>query len=78
VPVTEAATVLRRKLPQRSYPKIRPFPWARTQFRLVAAVSELIVLTAPTLPVPTASTKQKHNHDDKQNHFYTHFEAPNA
>jgi hypothetical protein len=41
----------------------------------VAAVSEPIALTAPTLPVPTASAKQKHNHDDKQNHFYTHFEA---
>jgi hypothetical protein len=34
-----------------------------------------LAVVPPALPVPPASTKQKHNYDDKQNHFYTHFEA---
>ena len=33
------------------------------------AVSEPVALTAPALPVPTASAKQEHNHDDNQNRF---------
>jgi hypothetical protein len=37
--------------------------------------SRTVVLTAPTPPVPTASTEQEHNHDDNQNRFYTHFEV---
>jgi hypothetical protein len=39
------------------------------------SVPEQVALTAPTPPVPTASTKQKHNHDDNQNRFYTHFKV---
>ena len=31
--------------------------------------SEPVPLTAPATPVPTAATKQKHNHDDDQNPF---------
>jgi hypothetical protein len=37
--------------------------------------SRTVALTAPTPPVPTASTEQEHNHDDNQNSFYTHFEV---
>jgi len=40
-------------------------------FGCLAAISgsEPVALTAPALPVPTASTKQEHNHDDNQNRF---------
>ena len=31
--------------------------------------SEPVPLTAPATPVPTAATKQEHNHDDNQNRF---------
>jgi hypothetical protein len=55
-------------------------PPARTFARLhkaIAAisVSEPVALTAPALPVPTASTKQEHNHDDKQYRFEAHVEV---
>jgi len=33
------------------------------------------VLTAPALPVPPASTKQKHNQDNNQNRFDAHVEV---
>jgi hypothetical protein len=45
--------------------------WSRTAI----FVPEQVALTAPTSPVPTASTEQKHNHDDNQNRFDTHFEV---
>ena len=43
--------------------------------RTAIAVPSQVALTAPTPPVPTASTEQKHNHDDNQKRFYTHFEV---
>jgi hypothetical protein len=46
-------------------PEWRPI-WAT--WRLFS-VPEHVALTAPALPEPTASTKQKHNHDDNQNQF---------
>jgi hypothetical protein len=54
---------------------LRPSHRREPSFGYSAASSEPIDLTAPTLPVPPASAKQKHNDDDNQNHFYTHFEA---
>ena len=33
------------------------------------------MLASPALPVPTTSTKQEHNHDDKQNRFQAHIEV---
>jgi hypothetical protein len=44
------------------------YAWSRTAI----SVPEQVALTAPTPPVPTASTEQEHNHDDNQNRFYTH------
>jgi hypothetical protein len=43
--------------------------------RTAIPVPEQAALTAPAPPVPTASTKQEHNHDNNQNRFYTHFEV---
>jgi hypothetical protein len=43
---------------------------------MAISVPEEVALTAsPAPPVPTASTKQKHNHEDNQNCFCTHFEV---
>jgi hypothetical protein len=41
----------------------------QVRFRTAIYVPEQIALTAPALPVPTASTKQENNHDDNQNRF---------
>jgi hypothetical protein len=43
-------------------------------FGYLEAVSGPVALSAPAAPVPTASTKQKHNQDDNQDRFDTHFE----
>jgi hypothetical protein len=39
---------------------------------MAISVAEDVALTAPALPEPTASTKQEHNHYNKQNRSYTH------
>jgi hypothetical protein len=39
------------------------------------SVPEQVALSTPAPKVPTASTKQKQNHDDNQNRFHTHFEV---
>jgi hypothetical protein len=44
-------------------------------FGCLTAVLEPVALTAPALPVPTASTEQEHNHDDNQNRFEAHIEV---
>jgi hypothetical protein len=36
---------------------------------LAVSALEPVALFAPALPVPTASTEQKHNHDDNQDRF---------
>src|SRR5271165_195020 len=68
VPVTEAAAMLRRNLPRTVMGKVhRLCQQPKTisnrlmsPTRLKLAVFRTVALTAPTLPVPTASTQQEH------------------
>ena len=52
-------------------------PKAETVFGCSAAISvpAQVALSAPASPVPTASTKQEHNHDDNQNRSQAHIEV---
>jgi hypothetical protein len=51
----------------------RPSPLGKTW--LLSGRFTPVGLTAPALPVPTASAKQEDNHDDNQNRFQAHIEV---
>ena len=108
VPVTEAATVVRRSSPRtvmgklhrlcqqpkttsnrliESFPieagihadrrGLSPFREGESPYpdRAVFRGPSQVALSATAAPVPTASTKQKHNHNDDQNRFYAHIDV---